>query len=145
MILIAHRGNINGPNPEQENRPEYIRRALDLGFDVEIDVWYRNSKWFLGHDEPKYETSFWFLYKTDGLWIHCKDYITLQRMIQEGRATNFFYHTNEDYVLTSQQFIWAYPGKEGGDKTICVMPEWNNTPIEGVDGICSDYVEDYRK
>ena len=38
MILISHRGNINGPNPEMENNPEYIQKALDLGYDVEVDV-----------------------------------------------------------------------------------------------------------
>ena len=26
MKIISHRGNINGPNPEFENRPEYINR-----------------------------------------------------------------------------------------------------------------------
>ena len=30
MILISHRGNINGPNPEMENNPEYIQKAIRL-------------------------------------------------------------------------------------------------------------------
>ena len=34
MIYISHRGNLNGPNPKWENDTEYIRRALDKGFDV---------------------------------------------------------------------------------------------------------------
>ena len=38
MKLIAHRGNINGPNPEMENNPEYILNTLSLGYDCEIDV-----------------------------------------------------------------------------------------------------------
>ena len=29
MILISHRGNINGSKPEMENKPEYIQQALD--------------------------------------------------------------------------------------------------------------------
>jgi len=28
MKLIAHRGNINGPNPEKENHPDYINTAI---------------------------------------------------------------------------------------------------------------------
>ena len=40
MKLIAHRGNIDGPNPERENSPEYIEEALKAGYDVEVDVWY---------------------------------------------------------------------------------------------------------
>ena len=34
MILISHRGNLTGKNPERENHPDYIKEALDLGFDV---------------------------------------------------------------------------------------------------------------
>ena len=30
MKLIAHRGNINGPYPLEENNPEYIDIAIDL-------------------------------------------------------------------------------------------------------------------
>ncbi len=26
MIIISHRGNIDGPNPDMENKPEYIKR-----------------------------------------------------------------------------------------------------------------------
>ena len=38
MILISHRGNIFGPNKKDENKIEYVENALNLGFDVEIDV-----------------------------------------------------------------------------------------------------------
>ena len=34
MHLIAHRGNISGPNPKRENTPEYIEEAIEKGFDV---------------------------------------------------------------------------------------------------------------
>ena len=34
MKLIAHRGNIDGPNPSQENRQEYIEAAIAEGYDV---------------------------------------------------------------------------------------------------------------
>ena len=29
MILISHRGNINGKIPELENNPKYLQEALD--------------------------------------------------------------------------------------------------------------------
>ena len=54
MILISHRGNIDGVKPTKENSPEYILEAISLGYDVEIDVWKVDGKWFLGHDEPEY-------------------------------------------------------------------------------------------
>ena len=58
MRLISHRGNLNGPNPERENHPDYIQDALWQRYDVEVDVWgiegeYQMELW-LGHDEPLY-------------------------------------------------------------------------------------------
>ena len=47
MILISHRGNINGPNPEMENDPRYIENTLGKGFNVEVDVWSNDSDFFL--------------------------------------------------------------------------------------------------
>ena len=46
MEIIAHRGNLNGPQPENENNPEYINSALELGFSAEIDVWWHNDSFF---------------------------------------------------------------------------------------------------
>ena len=143
MLLISHRGNTVGPDPENENRPEYIKSALSQGFNVEIDAWFIVGKWFLGHDTPQHETDLNFLSRNN-LWVHCKNYATLQKMTSVGRGINYFYHTNEDYVLTSKNYIWAYPGKFGGANTICVLPDWYNTPVEGFAGICSDFIESYR-
>ena len=140
MILIAHRGNTNGPKPDRENNPEYVLEALNKGYDVEIDLWWRDEEWCLGHDEPQYKAS-WNFINRDGLWIHCKDYATLQLLLPT--ELNFFYHTYEDYVLTGHNFIWAYPGNLGTENTICVMPEKYDTPVEGFAGVCSDYVENY--
>ena len=56
---------------------------------------------------------------------------------------NYFYHTDEDYVLTSKQYIWAYPGKYGSVNTICVKPKTFDT-IQYFDGVCSDYIGVYR-
>ena len=64
MKIISHRGNISGPNPDKENHPDYISCALFKVFDVEIDVWFINNEFWLGHDAPKYK-------------VH-KDYLTLQ-------------------------------------------------------------------
>lgn len=142
MILIAHRGNINGPNPERENHPDYILEALDNGYEVEVDLWWTETDgWCLGHDEPQYRVSQKFLAHS-GLWIHCKEYETLKRLLPTD--LNFFYHTDEDYVLTSKKFIWAYPGNLGTENTICVMPEYYNTPVEGFAGVCSDFVEKFK-
>ena len=46
MILIAHRGLINGPSKELENSPSSIDLAFSKGYHCEIDVWYIYDKWF---------------------------------------------------------------------------------------------------
>ena len=38
MYFIAHRGLINGPDTDQENKIQTIEIALNNGFDVEVDV-----------------------------------------------------------------------------------------------------------
>jgi len=36
------------------------------------------------------------------------------------------------------------PGRSGSKYTICVMPEWNNSSVDGFAGVCSDYIGDYK-
>ena len=71
MILIAHRGNVDGPEPERENSYEHINNALNRGFDVEIDVWYHENNWYLGHDEPKYTFGWhWLKHRNYSGWVN---------------------------------------------------------------------------
>ena len=143
MIYIAHRGNINGPNPERENEPYYIKEALDKGYHCEIDVWLIDKdKWYFGHDEPKYPIAPPFLF-SDNLWLHCKNIEALNELKNHWRC-NTFWHQEDDYTLTTKNYIWCYPGKVGiGDKSIGVIRE-PNEDISSYSGICSDYVEGYR-
>ena len=53
MILISHRGNMNGIEKTKENTIEQINLALSKGYDVEVDVWYENGSLYLGHDKPE--------------------------------------------------------------------------------------------
>lgn len=108
-----------------------------MGFDVEVDAWYQDG-WFLGHDKPIYPVGPLFL-GTPGVWVHCKNYAALQHGLEDG--LHCFYHTDEDYVLTSRGYIWSYPGQPGGERTICVLPELGQSP-QGFAGICSDYMND---
>ena len=38
MILISHRGNINKIDRKKENSQSYIQEAINLGYEVEIDI-----------------------------------------------------------------------------------------------------------
>ena len=150
MKLIAHRGNITGPEPLKENSPEYIEKAIAQGYDVEVDVRYSpfDNKLYLGHDEPTYKIDwFWMGKYSNYLWIHCKNVEALYEFSRGTSGFNYFWHQKDDYTLTSNNKIWTYPGKIYTPKSIIVMPEWNLDLDKFVDlraydcyGVCSDYV-----
>lgn len=146
MKLIAHRGNIDGPNPEKENSPEYIEQAINLGYDAEIDVWFVDNKIWLGHDHPQYDlgqlySEGWneFLIKNSHkLWVHCKNIEALGKLFCY-RDLNVFWHDADAVVLTSKNFLWTFPNQQLLPKSICVMPEKGiNGDISSCFGICSD-------
>lgn len=148
MKLIAHRGNINGPDPLNENNPEFIDAAIAMGYDVEIDIRLIDHKFYLGHDDPQYHVSMtWLVKKKDNLWIHCKNLESLQSLIGSPVEFNYFWHQTDDFTLTSKKYIWTYPGKKYNYKSVIVMPELN-VSLENFSkilkydcfGICSDYV-----
>jgi hypothetical protein len=144
MILIAHRGNTNGPMESWENEPTYIDLAINKGFDVEVDVWYVDGVLYLGHDKPQYGVDFrWFRDRLTKLWIHCKnmDAVIFFKITQYD--FNYFWHETDTITLTSTNYIWAYPGKQPIDKSIAVMPEINDDQLNLCIGICSDFIAKY--
>jgi len=143
VILISHRGNVNNKNPDRENNPYYILDAIFSGYDVEIDVWFDNNTFILGHDSPQYEVSGEFLTQK-GLWIHCKNISALSELIKNIEC-NCFFHDTDDVVLTSKNYLWTYPGKALYSNSICVLPELSEAcDISNVAGICSDFIGRYK-
>jgi hypothetical protein len=140
MILISHRGNLNGRIPDKENSPSYIESAIQKGFDVEIDVWYSNGNWFLGHDEPQYPININFL-KNSKLWCHAKNIDALKHMLKNN--IHCFWHQEDEHTLTSNGWIWAYPGSKLTEISIAVMPK--NKITENCAGVCCDYIQEYKK
>lgn len=145
MILISHRGNLNGSLEWEENKPHYINNALDLGYDVEIDVWKQPDGWYLGHDEPEFLIDEEFLINKS-LWCHAKNLESLDALL--GLGVKCFWHENDKYTLTSNNFIWTYPGYPLGKKSICVMPKRfakQFVDLSNCAGICSDYIAEWNK
>lgn len=147
MRLIAHRGNTKGKT-NLENHPIQITAALQAGYDVEIDVWVYGDDIYFGHDAPEYKSSISFLEKfSDRIWIHCKNSTALEFFSKSKLFLNYFWHQNDDYTLTSYNYIWIYPGLPIiPGKSIVVMPETVHYQIEEISsafGICSDHVEIY--
>tara|TARA_B100001250_G_C19778610_1_gene780791 strand:- start:543 stop:974 length:432 start_codon:yes stop_codon:yes gene_type:complete len=141
MILISHRGNLNGPIPERENSPEYINHAIKKGYNVEIDVWFKNKSFYLGHDKPMYKVKTNYLINKK-LWCHAKNLEALE-VLKKAKA-HFFWHQKDDIVLTSKGYFWTYPGKKLFKNSICVLPENSNKKKFECFGICSDYIENYK-
>ena len=142
MVLISHRGNIDGKNGDRENHPEYIQEALDKGYDVEIDVWLTSyNQFYLGHDKTQYFVKLDFL-KKDGLWCHAKNIEALNEMLKED--IHCFWHQEDDVTLTSKGYMWTYPEKKLTSNSISVLPELNDENPKKCFGICSDYVVNYK-
>lgn len=142
MKFISHRGNIDGINPERENTVEYILEALSLGFDVEIDVWVIDGNIYLGHDNPVIVIENEFL-ENEKLWCHAKNLESLNLMLQNPKI-HCFWHENDVVTLTSNNFVWAFPGNQPIKNSIAVLPERYNDNISECYGICSDFVLNYK-
>lgn len=143
--LIAHRGNINDRIESYENEPCYIDKAIEAGYEVEVDVWYVNNTLYLGHDKPQYGVNFqWFKDRVLDLWIHCKNVEAINYFSDTDYDFNYFWHENDTITLTSKNYIWVYPGKQPIEKSIAVMPEINDDDLSKCIGICSDYIEKYK-
>jgi len=149
MIFIAHRGNINGKNPDLENKPSHILQVLEQGFHVEIDVRYIDDKFVLSHDlispeqvNEEYIVDESFL-EHPNLWCHAKDAEAFEMMLMNVNI-HCFYHENDEYTLTSKGIIWSYPGALPIYNSILLNFDKNYTFNEVPSnclGICSDYVE----
>lgn len=122
MVYIAHRGNVNGRFESYENEPAYIDRAIELGYDVEVDMWWIDGRTYLGHDEPQYEVDdSWLSERADKLWVHCKN-VELLNWIS-STTLHYFWHTNADYTLISNKMVLVKPGQKLIKNSICCMPE----------------------
>ena len=143
MILISHRGNIEGSIPELENTQPYINIAIANGYDVEIDVWWSNGYLYLGHDKPQHLIDLsWFEKNKNSLWVHCKNIESVVKL--QNTDFHYFWHQNDDLTLTSKNYIWAYPNKQPIKNSIAILPEIHKDDISECIGVCSDYIVNYK-
>lgn len=143
MIKIAHRGNQNGP-AENENEPHQIVSTIAVGYNVEVDVWKMSDGIYFGHDEPKYLVDEQYLLAVkDEAWFHCKNLEALNFFKNNFPDFKYFWHQEDDYTLTSNGYIWTYPGQEVTENSIVVdlgVPDLSQYKVLPY-AICSDYVE----
>ena len=101
----------------------------------------------LGHDTPDHQVSYEFLQRP-GIWIHAKNLDALYVLGADNKL-NFFWHQEDEFTLTSQGYIWTFPGKTLTENSVMVMPEYIDPTLDNTIGvkcfaICSDYVEQIK-
>ena len=154
MLIISHRGNLNGPASCKENRSTSIDMAIKYGYDVEIDLFYKENELYLGHDEPLEKVSSeWLNNRGVHLWIHCKNFSCLETLNKHHTSLNFFWHCNDSYTITKKGTIWCLAGEDLIYNSIAVLPERKigvnyqefNPENILIQGICTDHPHEFAK
>lgn len=142
---ISHRGNLRGPEPERENKPDYIDAAINELFEVEVDIRFLEGNFYLGHDNPEsFVDLHWLKERKEYLILHCKNREALYLLKDDYHC---FWHENDAYTLTSKQKIWTYPNKSVGPD--CIIVDLEPPTKEKIEdlvskhcyAICTDYAD----
>ena len=143
MKIISHRGNLNGPQKE-DNVISQLEKVAETML-VEVDVWSLGLKWYLGHDGPEREVSYDFIANPNFI-LHAKNLKALYSL--SVTELHYFWHQEDDFTLTSKNFIWTYPKKEVPPLSIIVcqtLEEVEKYKTKNIWGICTDYVADAQR
>ena len=145
MLLISHRGNMNGPQPARENSPGYIDRAILRGYHVLIDVWGLPNGLYLGEDAPQYLVHPTYLtQRKPGLWCRARNRGAVHHLMTLG--AHVIFQEADVMSFTSEGYIWTFAGYELGPKSVVYLPEkMQHQLVQGCAGLCSNYVDHYRR
>lgn len=154
-MIISHRGNLNGSNPDTENNPDHIISIMRKypWLHVEIDFWESYGSSYLGHDAPQY------LIKPENInfinsarvWIHAKNGGGLDSLrranfeLDDHVKFNYFWHDMDEYAITlPSTYLWVCPWHILLTNSICVLPElapniYSIKDLKNAAGICTDY------
>ena len=134
MLIISHRGNMEGPYVE--NHIGIIKRQMidypDPKLFFEVDVWWwrdvdHTDKFMIGHDKPMYRGVDIEFLTNPKIICHAKNLQTFQRLLQI--QAHCFLHDKDEAALTSRGWIWKYPEILNQDGTLA--------------GICTDYAKEF--
>lgn len=165
MNLISHRGNLVPDGwwrsfgisllplskefggvrirRHRENTIEAIEQALLYCNKVEVDIRRIGERWYLGHDTPDYlVTEDFLLDNASKLLLHCKNLAALTTLSNyQYDSIEYFWHQEDNYTLTSNNHIIAYPGQPINEMCILMMPETNNYDTDTWDcwAVCTDH------
>ena len=145
MKIISHRGNINGPVDKKENRPSYIDCAIQLGYEVEVDLRFVNDEFWVGHDSPQYRIELsWMVLRKEKIWFHCKDQESAIKLLETNEKFKFFCHKQDDFVLTSTGHIWVHD-LNSKINDMCIIPLLSESDLFKCKNlkpgyVCTDFV-----
>ena len=153
MIIISHRGNLNGPS-KYENTICRIELCLSKGLYVEVDVWkLPDEKSFrLGHNSPiLHESIPLYFLENDKILCHCKNQEAYDYLKNNDKVLAF-QHKDEKQVILKNKMIWKHsnnfnPSGKKDDIYVYLGKNKDGKLLE-FGGICTDYPEllqDYLK
>lgn len=149
MLLISHRGNISGRNPERENRFDYIDEAINKGYLVEVDLWVDHLGFsYLQHEMPKSKDDpicpLALLERKESLLVHAKNFDASQ--LCEEADLHWFSHWREPHAISSKEWKILHSDWPIEKNTIHMLPEikgYSKESLKDCAGICSDIISFY--
>jgi len=136
-IYISNRGNLAGKHPDEENKPDYIERALENGVCVKTDIWVIKNKTVTGTEHPATGINL-NLFDKEKLLIQARNPTALLYLLEEGY--HCYWRESDNLIITNRNFILSYAGSIF-PKSIIMLPE-ENAIVTNNDymGICSDFI-----
>jgi len=141
-IYISNRGNLAGKHPDEENKPDYIERALENGVCVKTDIWVIKNKTVTGTEHPATGINL-NLFDKEKLLIQARNPTALLYLLEEGY--HCYWRESDNLIITNRNFILSYAGSIF-PKSIIMLPE-ENAIVTNNDymGICSDFISGWTK
>jgi len=143
MIFISNAGNLKKRNDDLMNHPDSIKKCLDLGLNVRVDVKFLENNFFLINYKDKFliETKVLEDYR---VWCQAADIHTLS-MLSSSLNINCFYLKKDKFTITSKGFVWNYDKSKIVNNSVFQIIDHNQEEIEDklgcCYGICSDEPE----
>ena len=139
-IYISNRGNLGGKDTEEENKPDYLEKALDYGVCVKTDIWLIKDRTVTGTEHPSIGINL-DLFDKEKLIVQARNPSALLYLLKNGY--HCFWRETDNLIMTNRNFILSYAGSIF-PKSIMMLPE-ENTILTNDDymGICSDFISGY--
>ena len=120
-IYISNRGNLAGKDPDEENKPDYIEKALEQGVCVKTDVWVIKDRTVTGTKHPSTGINL-NVFNKEKLLIQARNPTALLYLLEEGY--HCYWRESDNLIMTNRNFILSYAGSIF-PKSIIMLPEEN--------------------